>query len=276
MVTEPTIKEMPRLLNISIETAIEAGFKIMDVFNDKIRVRIKRNFTPVTNADKAANQVIVERLSVLEIPFISEESVVMSFKERQHWDMFWLIDPLDGTKEFISRSHDFTVNIALVRNSIPVLGVIYAPAHDLLYFADENLGSFKLENASKFFVTHNKNDVDSLISESLQLPCSNPETYTYMVSKSHINGKTRRYLKNDKNPKLFISKGSSLKLCALAEGTADEYPRFGRTMEWDIAAGDAILRYAGGQIKNVVNSQPLNYNKEDLANPEFIAYRTPR
>jgi len=267
---------MRGLLNISINTAIEAGFKIMELFNDKMRVRIKRNFTPVTNADKAANQVIVDRLSLLEIPVISEESAITPYKDRQHWDVFWLIDPLDGTKEFISRSNDFTVNIALVRNGTPVLGVIYAPAHDLLYFAEEKLGSFKLENASKVVGSYNQNDVDSLIAESLQLPCSNPETYTYMVSKSHINGKTRRYLKNDKNPKLFIKKGSSLKLCALAEGTADEYPRFGRTMEWDIAAGDAILRYAGGQIKNVVNSQPLNYNKEDLANPEFIAYRTSR
>ncbi|HNW69463.1 MAG TPA: 3'(2'),5'-bisphosphate nucleotidase CysQ [Bacteroidales bacterium] len=267
---------MSELLNISIKTAIEAGFKIMELFNDKMRVSIKRNFTPVTNADRAANQVIVDRLSSLEIPVISEESAILSYKERQHWKMLWLIDPLDGTKEFISHSHDFTVNIALINNGMPVLGVIYAPAHDLLYYGEEKLGSFKLEHASKFVTSESQNGVDSLISVSMKLPCSNPEIYTYLVSKSHINGKTRRYLKKDTNPKQFISKGSSLKLYALAEGSADEYPRFGRTMEWDTAAGDAILRLAGGQIKNMVNLQPLNYNKEDLANPEFIAYRRSR
>lgn len=267
---------MSALLNISIKTAVEAGSKIMEVYNDKIRVSIKRNFTPVTNADRAANQVIVDRLSSLAIPVISEESAIAPFQERQAWERFWLIDPLDGTKEFISHSHDFTVNIALVSKGIPVLGVIYAPAYDLLYFAEERLGSFKLENASKFILSDNQNGVDSLISESLRMPYSNPETYTYMVSKSHINGKTRRYLKKDTKPKQFVSKGSSLKLCALAEGSADEYPRFGRTMEWDTAAGDAILRFAGGQIKSMVNLQPLNYNKEDLSNPEFIAYRSPR
>jgi 3'(2'), 5'-bisphosphate nucleotidase len=266
---------MSELLYTSIRLAVEAGLKIMEIYNDKIRVSIKRNFTPVTNADKAANQIIINRLLSSEIPVISEESIITPFKERQKWDMFWLIDPLDGTKEFISRSRDFTVNIALVRNNIPILGVIYAPAHDILYFAEENLGSFKLEQAIKLINNQIENDAGYLISKSIRLPYSNTETYTYIVSKSHMNGKTRHYLKNDKKPKEFISRGSSLKLCALAEGTADEYPRFGRTMEWDIAAGDAILRYAGGRIINADNSEPLKYNKEDLANPEFIAYGLP-
>ncbi|HNW88368.1 MAG TPA: 3'(2'),5'-bisphosphate nucleotidase CysQ [Bacteroidales bacterium] len=265
---------MSELLSTSIHAAIDAGLKIMEVFNDRIRVRIKRNFTPVTNADKAANQIIIERLLPFKIPVISEESVISPYKERMAWDVFWLVDPLDGTREFISRSNDFTVNIALVRDHIPLLGVIYAPAYDILYFAEDKLGSFKLEAASKLINTSRENGIDKIVSESRCLPYTETETYTYLVSKSHINAKTRKYLKNDKKPKHFLSKGSSLKLCMLAEGSADEYPRFGRTMEWDTAAGDAILRYAGGKIRNVENSKPLKYNKENLANPEFIAYHS--
>jgi len=263
---------MAELLQIAVLTAIEAGDKIMEIFHDKVRVSIKRNLTPVTNADRRADQIILGCLSATGIPVISEESAIIPYSERRHWDIFWLVDPLDGTKEFISKSKDFTVNIALVRDSKPLLGVIYAPAYDILYFAEEIQGSFKLENTSKHISRISPDDPDFLISVSTRLPVSKTETYTYIVSRSHINGKTRRYLNNKTNPKQFISMGSSLKLCALAEGSADEYPRFGRTMEWDIAAGDAILRYAGGSVLNINNSGCLKYNKEDLLNPEFIAF----
>ncbi len=271
MIDERSNFEMTELLYSAIKISVDAGFKIMEIFNDRIRIRIKRNFTPVTNADRAANEFIVEELSCYNIPVISEETTVAPYSERKNWEYLWLVDPLDGTKEFISRSFDFTVNIALIKNNRPVLGVIYAPAYDELYFGSEEIGSFKFENAAELI--RKKLSFEQFISLSQKLPCMNTDVYTYLVSKSHINSKTRDYLKKDDQPKQFISKGSSLKLCALAEGSADEYPRFGRTMEWDTAAGDAILQAAGGKIISCADSKLLEYNKADLANPEFIAYR---
>jgi len=265
---------MTELLNEAIKASVAAGLKILEICNDRVRIRIKRNFTPVTNVDKAANQLIVDRLSLSGIPIISEESAITAYEQRISWNSFWLIDPLDGTKEFISKSMDYSVNIALIKNNIPVIGVIYAPAYDHLYFTGDINGSYKLEQASKFVNVESANGIENLISLSTLLPNKKTDTYTYIVSKSHINGKTRRYLNNDTNPKRFIRKGSSLKLCLIAEGEADEYPRFGRTMEWDTAAGDAILRNAGGHIGNVVDLMPLQYNKKDLSNPYFIARRS--
>ena len=177
----------------------------------------------------------------------------------------------DRTKEFISHRTDFTVNIALIYKSIPIMGVIYAPAWDTLYFAAEEVGSYRLDKASSLIKEHLT--MDDLIITSTKLPYINTDTYTYVVSRSHINMKTRRYLRKNKGEKVFISKGSSLKLCAIAEGSAHEYPRFGRTMEWDIAAGDAIIRNAGAKVRIEGSSDLLTYNKADLANPEFIASR---
>jgi len=262
---------MQDLLLTSIHASIEAGFQIMEIYNTKIKVSIKRNFTPVTNADKLANETIQKRLLKFDIPFISEESLIAHFDERLKWDQCWLIDPLDGTKEFISHHTDFTVNIALIRKNIPVLGVIYAPALDVLYFASSEIGSFRLNRASAMI--KDGDTLEKIIGMSSKLPDITTDTYTYVVSRSHINLKTKRYLKKNKEEKVFISKGSSLKLCAVAEGSAHEYPRFGRTMEWDIAAGDAILRYAGAKVKIDGSTEVLSYNKPDLANPEFIASR---
>ncbi|MEI6854041.1 MAG: 3'(2'),5'-bisphosphate nucleotidase CysQ [Bacteroidota bacterium] len=261
--------ELQTLLLTSIHASIEAGFQIMDIYDTKIKVSIKRNLTPVTNADKLANETIIQRLEPFAIPFISEESSIAPFEERTQWDYCWLIDPLDGTKEFISHRTDFTVNIALIYKSIPIMGVIYAPAWDTLYFASEGMGSFRLDKASSLIKEHLI--IDDIISASTKLPDITTDTYTYVVSRSHINMKTRRYLKKNKGEKVFISKGSSLKLCAIAEGSAHEYPRFGRTMEWDIAAGDAIIRNAGAKVRIEGSSDLLTYNKADLANPEFIA-----
>lgn len=262
---------MQELLLTSIHASIEAGFQIMEIYNTKIKVSIKRNFTPVTNADKLANETILNRLSKFGIPVISEESLIAHFDERSKWEHCWLIDPLDGTKEFISHHTDFTVNIALICKNIPVLGVIYAPALDVLYFASSGTGSFRLDKASALI--KESDSLEKIIEMSSRLPDITTDTYTYVVSRSHINLKTKRYLKKNKEEKVFISKGSSLKLCAVAEGSAHEYPRFGRTMEWDIAAGDAILRYAGAQVKIDGSTEVLSYNKADLANPEFIASR---
>ncbi|HOY31143.1 MAG TPA: 3'(2'),5'-bisphosphate nucleotidase CysQ [Bacteroidales bacterium] len=260
------------LLEVSINAAVQAGVKIMEIFHDRIRIRIKRNLTPVTNADKAANQIITDTLSSFNIPLISEESVIPPYEERRTWNLFWLVDPLDGTMEFISRGRDFTVNIALLHNNNPVMGVIYAPAYDILYFAEEQTGSYKLSDAYGFVNSHQNGGMELLVSKSTRLPYTRTETYTFVTSRSHIDGRTRRYINNRQQSFQCLQKGSSLKLCALAEGVADEYPRFGKTMEWDIAAGNAILRLADGQIRNTIDGEPMKYNKEILVNTGFIAY----
>ncbi|MEI6124873.1 MAG: 3'(2'),5'-bisphosphate nucleotidase CysQ [Bacteroidota bacterium] len=260
---------MDTYLQTAIFVSIEAGIEIMRVFNTKIRISIKRNFTPVTNADKIANQIIINRLAQFNIPLISEESKVAPYQERSKWDYLWLVDPLDGTKEFIAHSNDFTVNIALIHKNYPVMGVIYAPAYDVLYFASEAQGSYRLNKAST--VLQENKSIEWLLTKSIKLPDCKTEKYTYVVSRSHINHKTQKYLEKNLNEKIFIGKGSSLKLCAIAEGSADEYPRFGRTMEWDIAAGDAIMRYAGAKVQIFESAELLHYNKPEMANPEFIA-----
>jgi 3'(2'), 5'-bisphosphate nucleotidase len=263
--------KMHDLLLTSIHASVEAGFQIMEIYNSKIKVSLKRNFTPVTNADKLANETIIKKLERFNIPMISEESIIAPYTERSKWEYCLLIDPLDGTKEFISHSTDFTVNIALIHKNTPVMGVIYAPAHDVLYFAGIDNGSFRLKKASK--VLEQTNNLEDVISKSVKLPDMKTDVYTYVVSRSHITWKTHRYLKKKTGEKVCISKGSSLKLCAIAEGSANEYPRFGRTMEWDIAAGDAIMRYAGAKVRNYESAELLSYNKPDLVNPEFIASR---
>jgi 3'(2'), 5'-bisphosphate nucleotidase len=268
---EKSKAELQQLFLSAIQASIEAGFQIMDIYNTKVKVSIKRNLTPVTNADKLANETILKRLEHFSIPVISEESFIAPFEERTKWDYCWLVDPLDGTKEFISHRTDFTVNIALIYKNIPLMGIIYAPAWDTLYFASEGMGSFRLDKASALL--NEQWTMDKILSAGTKLPYIATDKYTYMVSRSHINMKTRKYLKKNKGEKVFISKGSSLKLCAIAEGSAHEYPRFGRTMEWDIAAGDAILRYAGAKVRIEGSLNLLTYNKPDLANPEFIASR---
>jgi len=265
------MENLNELLLTSIHVSIEAGFRIMEVFHNKIHISIKRNLTPVTNADKLANEIIVNKLQPFNIPIISEESKNAPYEERRKWEYCILIDPLDGTKEFIARRDEFTVNIALIHNNKPIMGVIYAPAMDLLYFAAPDFGSYRLRNASA--IINEATTIESILANSTALPDITTATYTYLVSRSHVNHKTRKYLKTIKGDKEYIHKGSSLKLCAIAEGSANEYPRFGKTMEWDIAAGDAILSYAGGKVQIYEGAGLLTYNKADLGNPEFIASR---
>lgn len=259
------------LIWLAIKNAVTAGDEIIKIFNTKIKISIKRNLTPVTNADKIANEIICKGLLPLNFPVISEETRQLSYEERKQWEYCWIIDPLDGTKEFIARRKDFTVNIAFIIKNQPVLGVIYAPAHDVLYFGSDSLGSYKTEFVKNHLAQ--SKDIKDIIGKSIKLPFTTTTKYTYVVSRSHMSSATKSYLKTQKTDKELISRGSSLKLCAIAEGSADEYPRFGKTMEWDIAAGDAIIRNSGGKILQINSGENLSYNKENLGNPEFIAYR---
>jgi len=266
------IKLMQDLLLLAIEASLKAGKEILKVYHsDDFDVKIKSDNSPLTLADQNAHNVIAEILQKSELPILSEEGKNIPFEERKQWERYWLVDPLDGTKEFIKRNGEFTVNIALIENGTPVLGVIYVPVTKDLYFGDKEKGSYKTVNADK------DADIKMLTQFAFKLPFfQGNEIYTVVGSKSHMNEETEAFiykLKQEKGGIDFISKGSSLKICMVAEGIADIYPRFGPTMEWDTAAGHAIALYSGCKITQQDEKTPLSYNKKELLNPWFIVRR---
>lgn len=245
------------------ECAEKAGEEILRIYNAGFSVEYKSDKTPVTLADQNANEIIASFLQkhFPDIPVISEESPIADYAERQHWQYFWLIDPLDGTKEFVKRNGEFTVNIALIENSEPIFGLIYAPALDLMYVGEKGSGSFKFVNGEWQKIKRGKHYTDK-------------DKVVVAASRSHssyeVNTFIKRLLREGKNVSTQEI-GSSLKLCLVAENVIDVYPRYGETMEWDIAAGHAIIRFAGGDVLDMKTREPLFYGKENLKNPYFIA-----
>lgn len=271
------MKELKSILEHVIKTAFLAGEEILNVYNTDFQVEYKGDKSPLTEADRRSNQKIIDCLSEYGIPFLTEETVAEIFDERKKWKRLWIVDPLDGTKEFVKRNGEFTVNIALIENEKPVLGVIYSPVFKDLYFAAEGLGSFKVEKHDVLSFINGENvDLSFLFTKSKRLPLVlNRIKYTVVASRSHLSSETYHHLEKLKSSKgeiELINSGSSLKICMVAEGTADEYPRFGPTMEWDTAAGQAIVEMAGGKLLRHDNLTPLSYNREELTNPSFIVY----
>jgi 3'(2'), 5'-bisphosphate nucleotidase len=244
------------------DIARAAGKKILEVYEQDFRVEYKGDTSPLTRADRESNRIIVDglRKRFSGIPILSEESGDVDYGERSGWGCFWLVDPLDGTKEFIKRNGEFTVNIALVENGKPVLGVVYAPVEDAIYSAKNGCGAFKQVGAGK----------------ARRLPlldAGKASEYVVVASRSHLTKETERYivLKKKTHPELrMIYAGSSMKLCLVAEGRADVYPRLAPTMEWDTAAAHAIVNEAGRRVLKYGTKQELKYNKKDLHNPWFI------
>lgn len=260
-------------LYIAVRAALDAGKSIMDIYTNPdsdFGIERKADNSPLTLADKAAHAVISTALSVTPFPLLSEEGQEISYKVRSKWKAFWLVDPLDGTKEFIKKNGEFTVNIALIESGVPVLGVIYVPVRKELYFAADSVGAFKLTNVSSTY----QPAIDELKQNAIRLPI--PMGHQGMVvvaSRSHQTEDTTTFIDNLRKqgqPVTLISSGSSLKICLVAEGSADIYPRFAPTMEWDTAAGHAIARAAGCNIYHIDGKTPIQYNKEDLHNPWFI------
>jgi 3'(2'), 5'-bisphosphate nucleotidase len=279
----------------SIQAAIEAGNAILEVYHSAdFKVEKKDDKSPLTLADRRAHEVIMQHLSRFDIPILSEEGKDIPYDERKNWDTFWLVDPLDGTKEFIKKNGEFTVNIAMISHNKPVAGVVFVPDKNILYFASSKIGSYrvdigqigdwvnsKLGNQSKF---NNLSDdeIDATLSElishstNLSINESTNQLYTIAGSRSHstpeleaiVEEKRKEYGEVE-----FISAGSSLKLCLVAEGRADIYPRTGPTMEWDTGAGQAIVENSGGKVLQYETEQPLLYNKENLLNPWFVVTR---
>jgi 3'(2'), 5'-bisphosphate nucleotidase len=280
-------------LNDHLLTALlasrEAGLAILDVYKQEFDVSYKEDRSPLTLADQRSHDIIVDHLTDLSkksLPILSEEGKDIPFEQRRAWEYFWLIDPLDGTKEFIKRNGEFTVNIALIYQHRPVLGVIYAPVNNIFYFASEGLGAFRLKNDKVFKLLEGKAseiERDSVLKEILKQSDRLPyydtplETYDKKIvivgSRSHPSKDFEAFVKTMRNQHEkvdVISSGSSLKLCLVAEGRADIYPRLGPTMEWDTAAGQAIVEQANGSVLNYETGEPLQYNKKNLLNSWFI------
>ena len=264
---------MKHLLTLAIKAAIEAGNEILKVYNGDNATDVvlqKENDTPLTLADQMAHTSISKNLAYTSYPVLSEEGRDIPYVERAAWEFFWMVDPLDGTKEFLNRNGQFTVNIALLRQNEPVLGVVYQPTEDVLYFAAEGIGAYKCLAARTKWVER----LDRLMEQSDKLPVSQQrEAYVVVASRSHLSDETRDFIEQLKveHPVVeFASIGSSLKICLVADGSADIYPRFAPTMEWDTAAGDAVVRFAGKQVVDTVNGEPIKYNKPNLLNSWFI------
>ncbi|MDL2269093.1 3'(2'),5'-bisphosphate nucleotidase CysQ [Desulfosarcina sp. OttesenSCG-928-A07] len=268
-------------LSYAVFGALSAGRAILEIYEaSDFGVRKKSDGSPLTHADEAANACIQAAIGHLEIPVLSEEGAALPFDVRRDWDLLWIVDPLDGTKEFISRNGEFTVNIALVENQTPILGVVFVPVSDTLYFSDP-AQAFRVDACGKVMPDLGPSPPDPvsfllpLMEKAVRLPLpQDPERpFTVMGSRSHATPELAAYVDaiRQAHPDLaFISAGSSLKICRVAEGRADIYPRLGPTMEWDTAAGQAIAAASGARMIQYPDGPPLVYNKPDLRNPWFV------
>jgi 3'(2'), 5'-bisphosphate nucleotidase len=253
---------MKELAGEIVRIAKEAGDKILEIYADESRfgVELKKDESPLTLADKSANAIIVAGLEKLYTlyPIISEENKLQPYEERKHYERFWLVDPLDGTKEFIKRNGEFTVNIALIEDGIPILGVVTVPVTGDAYWGIKGQGAFH----------EDQRGVRRMLSAKRYT--SKDAKLRVVCSRSHINTETQEFIDALVDP-VKVSKGSSLKFLLIAAGEAEVYPRIGPTMEWDTAAAHIILEEAGGAVLQYETDKPLVYNKENLLNPFFIA-----
>ncbi len=253
------------LLKTAKNAAIEAGNAIMEIYQSADLLKcIKPGDFPSTKADRRSHQIIIDFLNKTNLPVLSEEGPKIDFSERKHWEYFWLIDPLDGTKEFINKNGEFTVSIALIKKNKPIGGVIYVPCSDILYYGSQETGVCKIEKDKQIPLTpltKRKKFGDLLQKEHL----------TVAISRSHPSFEMKAFIDQFKNATLIL-KGSSLKFMLLLENQADIYPRLGSTMEWDTAAAHAILNASNRGVYHRDLKSELFYNKPDLTNPFFIAF----
>jgi 3'(2'), 5'-bisphosphate nucleotidase len=271
---------LPSLLDHAISAAIAAGREILDVYSRPINVELKEDKSPLTEADKRAHRAIAAELAKTGLPVLSEEGKAIAPAERQAWPMYWLVDPLDGTKEFIKRNGEFTVNIALMARDNepagalgshgPVAGVLYVPVKDLLYFGWDGGGSYRMEKAT----TLESPGAYERAANAVRLPMPHHrKALTIVASRSHASPETDAYIQRmeqEHGRVETVSMGSALKICLVAEGAADAYPRYAPTMEWDTAAGHAIANGAGRSLVDISTGAPMRYNKHNLLNQWFI------
>jgi 3'(2'), 5'-bisphosphate nucleotidase len=269
---------MTELLNTAIKAALDAGTATLEIYQRDFSIETKADCSPLTEADKAAHHIIVDALESTGLPVLSEESKAVPYETRKAWVKYWLVDPLDGTKEFIKKNGEFTVNIALIENGSPVLGVVYAPVLKTLYFGIVGQGAFRAIGDGIFQTLEKVTEKFPNLGNSAEsLPCVSPEAGVIKVvaSRSHMNPETEAFIAElEKKGRVeLVSSGSSLKLCMVAEGRADVYPRVAPTMEWDTAAAQAVVEASGGRVVQYGTGEPLRYNKENLLNPFFVVSR---
>jgi 3'(2'), 5'-bisphosphate nucleotidase len=260
------------LLKTAIKAALDAGEVVLNIYcSEDFNIEKKSDSSPLTRADIASNELIERHLSHTGIPILSEEGSILNYEERKHFHRLWIVDPLDGTKEFIKRNGEFTVNIALIENGLPIMGVVYLPVFKELYFATIG-GAFKCSSINT------RPNIDELIRTSQKLPLEvKKRKFTIATSRSHMNKETEIFIEEIKKRRGeidILQLGSSLKLCLIAEGIADYYPRFSPTMEWDTAAGHAICKYSGAEVMDQKTKSEMTYNRESLLNNSFIASRS--
>lgn len=263
------------LLLTAINAALKGGEEILEVYKSEFAVEHKEDKTPLTQADKNAHLAIAKLLEATNLPVLSEEGKQTSYEIRKTWKQFWMVDPLDGTREFVKRNGEFTVNIALIENGEATMGVIYVPVTEELYFSDLGLGAFKAIGFDELNIHHSS--LNTLVEKADKLPLKqNRKNFIVVGSRSHMSPETEAYINEQKEIHAevdMLSKGSSLKLCMVAEGSADSYPRFAPTMEWDTAAGQAIAVASGAEVLNWETKKRMLYNKENLLNTWFLVAR---
>lgn len=264
-----------------IQAAVQAGRAVLEVYHSDFRVTEKNDHSPLTLADLRAHEIIASRLEKMGLPILSEEGRDRPYAERRSWETFFMVDPLDGTKEFIKRNGEFTINIALINGQAPAAGVILVPVKRALYFAGAGAGARKLvipPDLTETLASNPEATLRDLIFKSSPLPLASgsARSYTIIGSRSHSTPELQAFVekcRRERGNVEFISAGSSLKFCLVAEGTADVYPRTGPTCEWDTAAGQAIAEHAGAMVEDFYSGRRLQYNKEDLRNPWFVVRR---
>lgn len=279
---------MKTLLRTALLASLEAGEEIMHIYTDPKQdfgIEKKADNSPLTLADKASHQVIMRHLLTTDIPVLSEEGQHLPYEHRETWERLWVVDPLDGTKEFIKKNGEFTVNVALVEHGSPVMGVVYVPATRMLYYGIVGEGAWKCvvptlsdglpapENLADFLSLCGQSEQESPFG-GIALPVEGEhDVFTIVASRSHMSSETQAYIQEMEQLHgrvKTVSSGSSIKICLVAEGVADAYPRYAPTMEWDTAAGDAVARAAGKVVTSAETGKPLVYNKPDLHNPWFL------
>jgi 3'(2'), 5'-bisphosphate nucleotidase len=260
----------------------EAGERICHIYimYKDYKIEMKEDQTPITIADKESNEILTSNLTKLcpEIPILSEEGEIWPFEERKKWEYFWLIDPLDGTKEFILKNGQFTVGVALIKDNKPIFGVVYLPVDDTFYFGYQGLGAYRFEGR---IIDKNLHSLDEILKHSLRLPIikkESEEKIKVVVSRSRFSKGTKQFIqilrKFYKDIEIIPIGGSLLKFCLLSEGYADIYPRVSSPVaEWDAAAGQIILEESGGKVIDLTTTKPITYNKEEQKIPPFIAQR---
>lgn len=278
MEPEASTTDLRRVLGIGLRSSLLAGDAVMQVYKSDFDVALKSDQSPITEADRRSHEILIAQLGD-DIPVLSEEGSEIAYEERKEWDLFWLIDPLDGTKEFIKRNGEFTVNVALIEHHRPVAGIVYLPAKEVLYFGGRGFGAYRVSGSAldKIRNSISGDPMESALGDSVSLPdtekTQSSKKIKIVQSHSHVTEQEAEFVVRLKEefPDLdTASAGSSLKFCLVAEGGADLYPRFGPTMEWDTAAGQCVAESSGCEVLDLQDFCSIRYNRRVLRNGSFM------